>query len=369
MKNFFASICFFIVLFTTKQASAQTCTPQAATGTPGVNPPTQNLGCVERGQPYNDVIYIENFNQFNTTLGTATLNYLRIDSITNLPCDLQWKSNKQDNTYLAAETGCISLFGTSNDNVGQYRVKIYITVEVVVPGFPQPLVLADEAEALVNQVEALSGTPTGINFKYYLRVIELGEPCPALDTTANATNNVACSVIVNPVLGVTVTATDDTICTGETTQLTAIGNNGTPPYTYKWLSNSSLSDTTIANPIASPTETTEYTAIVTDANGDASFTTKTIVVDCTVDIGEQKKNSFNMFPNPASSYFTISFESAISTVQIFNTNATLLLEEKYFTDANNHNTKTLYLSNFSKGIYFVKVISKQGVALKKLIIE
>lgn len=94
MKNAFVVICFFIVNLFTFNTIAQTCTPQTATGQPGVNPPTQNLGCVERGQPYSDVIYIENFNQFNTTSGVASLSYLRIDSITNLPCDLEWKSNK-----------------------------------------------------------------------------------------------------------------------------------------------------------------------------------------------------------------------------------------------------------------------------------
>jgi hypothetical protein len=372
MKNRFLMMA-VAMLLTANSLFAQTCTPLAATGQPDVTPPTENLGCVERGIAYSDVIYIENFSQFAISGGTATLNYLRIDSITNLPCNLDWASNKIDNTYGPGETGCISLFGTSNDSVGQYRVNLYITVEVVVPGLG-PLVLSNEAEALVNQVESLTGTPTGINFKYYLRVINLGDVCPALDTTAGATNNIACSsgIIVNPVLGVTVAAANDTICTGQTTQLTAVATNGTPPYTFKWLASSTLSDTTIFNPIASPTVTTDYTVTVTDSLGASSFFTKTIVVDCTVGVADNAlNNKITLYPNPANQMVSINIEDALLSVdlkiEVYNTAAQLVLTEKYV--ANTTNTKTLYLNSFSKGIYLLKVITEKGLAYKKLIVE
>lgn len=364
------------MLLTANALFAQTCTPLAATGQPDVTPPTENLGCVERGIAYSDVIYIENFSQFAISGGTATLNYLRIDSITNLPCNLDWASNKIDNTYGPGETGCISLFGTSNDSVGQYRVNLYITVEVVVPGLG-PLVLSNEAEALVNQVESLTGTPTGINFKYYLRVINLGDVCPALDTTAGATNNIACSsgIIVNPVLGVTVTADDDTICAGQTSQLTAVATNGTPPYTFKWLASSTLSDTTIFNPVANPTVTTEYTVTVTDNVSASSFFTKTIVVDCTVGLADNVlENKIKIYPNPATQMVTINIDDALLSsdlkIEVYNTAAQLVLTEKYVASATNAlNTKTLYLNSFSKGIYLLKVITEKGLAYKKLIVE
>lgn len=42
---------------------------------------------------------------------------------------------------------------------------------------------------------------------------------------------------------------------------------GTAPYTYSWAPATGLSDAAIANPMATPTMTTEYTLTVTDANG------------------------------------------------------------------------------------------------------
>ena len=61
------------------------------------------------------------------------------------------------------------------------------------------------------------------------------------------------------------TATPDTICTGASSQLSAYVNGGTPPYTYAWLPVAGLSDPSIANPVASLTESRRYYVTATDA--------------------------------------------------------------------------------------------------------
>ncbi|MGZ3904026.1 MAG: PKD domain-containing protein, partial [Bacteroidia bacterium] len=55
---------------------------------------------------------------------------------------------------------------------------------------------------------------------------------------------------------------DVTICNGTSTTLTATGGPG-----YSWGPSTTLSSATIANPVASPTTTTNYTVTVTDVNG------------------------------------------------------------------------------------------------------
>ncbi len=65
---------------------------------------------------------------------------------------------------------------------------------------------------------------------------------------------------------------DDTLCYGDTAVLggSPAAMLGTPPYTYSWAPAASLNDPTLANPLAYPTVTTQYTLTVTDAFGCAS---------------------------------------------------------------------------------------------------
>ena len=68
--------------------------------------------------------------------------------------------------------------------------------------------------------------------------------------------------------------TDVTICEGENTPLSASGGT-----TYTWNTNASLSCTNCANPIATPTFTTDYIVTVIDANGCSDIDTVTVFVN------------------------------------------------------------------------------------------
>ena len=73
------------------------------------------------------------------------------------------------------------------------------------------------------------------------------------------------TVTVNP-LSNAVASNNDTICIGESAQLGASGGN-----TYVWIPASGLSNSTISNPVATPTITTSYTVTVSN-NGQCSTT-------------------------------------------------------------------------------------------------
>lgn len=80
-------------------------------------------------------------------------------------------------------------------------------------------------------------------------------------------------ITVNPLPTPTLTVGDDSLCIGTSTTLVAGGG-----VDYKWTPSAGLSDPDIANPIASPTSTTEYTVLVTDANGCENTTQQLITV-------------------------------------------------------------------------------------------
>ena len=65
---------------------------------------------------------------------------------------------------------------------------------------------------------------------------------------------------------------------GQSIQLTAFIAGGSAPYSYSWTPASTLSSANIANPIATPTETTTYNLTVTDFVGATASATATVEV-------------------------------------------------------------------------------------------
>jgi gliding motility-associated-like protein len=87
----------------------------------------------------------------------------------------------------------------------------------------------------------------------------------------NCSSTATSQVIVYPKVTASVSA-NTTICQGQSTMLSAGGGT-----TYRWSPSKGLSDSTVANPVASPVDTTTYTVTVSNANG--CFDTKTVTVN------------------------------------------------------------------------------------------
>ncbi len=103
-----------------------------------------------------------------------------------------------------------------------------------------------------------SYTPTGAGTFY----------AEAHSTVSNCVSDTrtAVTLTVNPML-LANAGPNTATCTGNSAQLAASSGNGVAPFTYSWSPASSLSNPTIANPVASPTASTTYTVTVTDASG------------------------------------------------------------------------------------------------------
>src|SRR6266852_4264774 len=84
-------------------------------------------------------------------------------------------------------------------------------------------------------------------------------------------------------LTVSATANPTTVAAGNTSQLKASVTGGVPPYSFAWSPTPSLSDSTLANPVAKPTTTTTYTVTVHDsASGQIASAMVTVTVGLTV---------------------------------------------------------------------------------------
>jgi hypothetical protein len=101
---------------------------------------------------------------------------------------------------------------------------------------------------------------------------------------ANGSDTIAYNVTIfsNPIINA---GTDETICYGASTGLSASGG-----ISYIWTPSSGLSNSTIANPVASPTSTTNYTVTGTDANGCANTDDITITVSSIIVLNSNVNN-------------------------------------------------------------------------------
>ena len=82
--------------------------------------------------------------------------------------------------------------------------------------------------------------------------------------------------VFNFVPPLSATADPDTILIGQSSQLDAMTDNSS--YSYQWFPATTLDDPTIPNPIATPTETTDYTVAIENGDGCSNFATIRVVV-------------------------------------------------------------------------------------------
>lgn len=74
-------------------------------------------------------------------------------------------------------------------------------------------------------------------------------------------------------------ATDTTICEGDSVQLESFSTGGVPTLTYNWTPAANLSNNSIEDPYASPVANTTYTLLIQDGNGCGATETYIVNVD------------------------------------------------------------------------------------------
>jgi hypothetical protein len=133
---------------------------------------------------------------------------------------------------------------------------------------------------------------------------------------------------------------------------------------YQWLDDQN-------NPISGeitnefyPSSSGEYSVAVTDSNG-CSMISYAISFNYT-DISQYAELAINIYPNPTNNYLYIDGATIISEVEIYNA-----LGDKVIYIANEMSAELLKidLSQKTKGIYFVKIISGDKLINYKIILQ
>lgn len=166
MKHFSILLFFFLL---TLGATAQycgnsgpsVCTPVAAPDTSYRVWPTSYMhDCIIR-----DSFYSTSFTIYNTS-SVVQNQWLRIDSINNLPCGFCFSTNKTNNTVNYGDSMCVLISGTTHTMPGQYNARMVLTANIG-----------------INITTAV----TGHNSQYWLplRIQDDQGICPEVDTFSN----------------------------------------------------------------------------------------------------------------------------------------------------------------------------------------
>jgi PKD repeat protein len=184
---------------------------------------------------------------------------------------------------------------TLSVQTGRGRCTDEITKTVTV--YAQPIADAGEDQTIgYGQSTQLNGDGGGSGFIYHWEPADMVTNPNAQNTqTVVLTNHQTYTLTVtNPQgqcidsaqvtvyidggpLAVTASAEPNSLCEGESTQLTATALYGTHNYTYSWTPTTGLNNPNIANPIATPSQTTTYTCHVSDGQTEQTISTMVTV--------------------------------------------------------------------------------------------
>ena len=153
----------------------------------------------------------------------------------------------------------------------------------------------------------------------------------------------------------------DTICLGDTVHLNASYTGGWPGLKYRWFPSAGLSDTTVLNPVATPTVSTTYYFGLIDTTGTIPgminyYDSVKVLVSC-VGIDEYgNKKDAGMYPNPANTkayYETELSSDETGFVQLFDLLGNMVASQKL----NSGQNKAVFdLTELASGLYVYKVI-------------
>ena len=131
-------------------------------------------------------------------------------------------------------------------------------------------------------------------------------------------------------------------------------SGSTGPYTYLW----SNGDTTTS---ISGLYAGSYIVTVTDTNGCVFM--GAALVQCEVGIENYDlQNNMSIYPNPSNGLFVIAGSAKQSLVEVFN-----VIGENIYSAKSNSNKTEVNLSRQEAGVYFVKVKTADGIAVKKIV--
>jgi hypothetical protein len=159
-----------------------------------------------------------------------------------------------------------------NKDLGDQANEVYVLENV-----------GGSGETFIGDIEVPAVQMAG-TYRMRVRMTYSSDPDPCDNASYGEVEDYTI-VVAGGVLAVNVTCNPDEICEGEESQMMATAGGGSGIYTYLWTPSTGLNNPNIANPIASPAETTTYTVEVSDG-------TTTVTQQATITVHEVPATPF-----------------------------------------------------------------------------
>ena len=155
----------------------------------GFSPSYDSLPCVVQGVYYDTVIQVKiPTSAVVSPYGTVTINWVKIDTLDNLPCGLCWATNQVRDSFAGGEQFCIRVSGTSYDAPGQYALHIILSANATAYGF-------------IHETETVNAATVGLG--YWARVVSPTGSCQPVDTSSTYVGNTSSDTTPAPSNAVT----------------------------------------------------------------------------------------------------------------------------------------------------------------------
>jgi hypothetical protein len=125
---------------------------------PGFSPPSDSVPCAIQGVAYSQVVQVKVPTTVMYNGSSYTLNRIKIDTISNLPCGLCWATENANNTFNGGSQFCIRITGTTYDNPGQFKLHIIVDATVLGGLITQTVDAGTAGLTFYSRVQ----TPTGV---------------------------------------------------------------------------------------------------------------------------------------------------------------------------------------------------------------
>ena len=187
------------------------------------------LSCAVKSQTYIEVVPFK----IPTSAGSFNVQYMIIDSITNLPAGITATVNKGFGAqYAAGENGCVTFSGVTNAAAGQYRLGIFGKLKVTVI----PVALSGDFFTISNY----QGVDSAEQFVLWSRLKDnASSPCPCIDTSRTTLNDIKLYNGTEPDCPSASSMSASAITTSPGCNGSNVGSievmvsGGVPPYTHK----------------------------------------------------------------------------------------------------------------------------------------